>query len=551
MFFRLKATGPYQYLQIAESHRQDGKVRQRILATLGRLDLLKSSGQLDSLLRSGLRFSEKLAVLDAHSTGKLQPSRFTRIGPDLVFSKLWKQSGIVTVLQELLSRRHFEFDVERAIYLTVLHRLFCPGSDRAAEQWRENYRIPDTEPLQLHHLYRAMAWLGEATGEEGEITGVPRRIKDEIEERLFDQRRDLFSEIDLIFFDTTSIYFEGQGGQTLGRHGYSKDHRPDLKQMIVGLALDIHGWPICSLLWPGNVTDSKTVLPLIQRFKKRFRVQRVSIVADRGMISKETIGALESGEMDCQYILGVRMRSTGEVEEKVLKDEKPWQEIVPERKQKKDPSPLKVKEVLIEGRRYVVCLNEEQKRKDEEDRKAIVSALKDQLKAAGAKALVGNKGYRKYIKTVGEAAFEVDEGKIESEAKYDGLWVLRTNMDLETEVIAQTYKHLWTVEDMFRTMKSLLTTRPIYHKRDETILGHVFCSFLALRMRRELENRMEEQGKAWEWGEIIRGLDNLSEATLKFGEKEYALRSQLSGLANVALQGAGVAVPPTLRELQK
>lgn len=122
-------------------------------------------------------------------------------------------------------------------------------------------------------------------------------------------------------------------------------------------------------------------------------------------------------------------------------------------------------------------------------------------------------------------------------------------MDLETEVIAQTYKHLWTVEDMFRTMKSLLTARPIYHKRDETILGHVFCSFLALRMRRELENRMEQQDKAWEWGEIIRGLDNLSEATLTFVEKEYALRSQLSGLANVALQGAGVAVPPTLREL--
>lgn len=122
-------------------------------------------------------------------------------------------------------------------------------------------------------------------------------------------------------------------------------------------------------------------------------------------------------------------------------------------------------------------------------------------------------------------------------------------MELETEVIAQTYKHLWTVENKFRSMKSLLATRPIYHNRDETISGHVFCSLLALRIRRELENRMEEQSNVWEWDEIIRGWDNLSEATLTFGEKGYALRSQLSGLADVALPRAYVAVPPTLREL--
>jgi transposase len=549
VFFRLKATGPYQYLQIAESRRQEGKVRQRILATLGRLDRLKSSGQLDSLLRSGLRFSDKIAVLDAHASGQIQPSQFSRIGPDLAFSRLWNQSGVASVLRELLAHRHFEFDVERAIYLTVLHRLFSPGSDRAAEQWRENYRIPGAEKLHLHQLYRAMAWLGERTGEPGEIVNAPRRIKDEIEERLFDRRRDLFSEIDLVFFDTTSIYFEGRGGDSLGQWGYSKDHRPDLRQMIVGLALDIHGWPICSLMWPGNVTDSKTVLPLIQRFKKRFRVQRVSVVADRGMISKEILQALESGELDCQYILGVRMRSTREVEEKVLKDKTPWEEITPERKRKKDPSPLKVKEVRVEGRRYVVCLNEEQRRKDQEDRKAIVSALRDQLKQAGSKALIGNKGYRKYLKTPGQPVFEVDEAKIEAEAKYDGQWVLRTNMDLETEVVAQTYKHLWTVENLFRTMKTLLSTRPIYHKREETILGHVFCSFLALRMRREMEENLEEAGKPWEWGEIIRGLDNLSEATLEFAGKKFALRSQLTGQASLGLQAAGVAVPPTLREL--
>ena len=549
MFFRVKSSGSYQYLQIAESRREGTKVRQRILTTLGRLDLLKESGQLDSLLRSGLRFSDRLAVLDAHECGQIKPARLTRIGPDLVFGRLWVESGIQSTLRRLLSDRHFEFDVERAVYLTVLHRLFNPGSDRAAESWRENYRIPGSEPLDLHHLYRAMAWLGESTGESSELPTAQRRIKDQIEEQLFDRNRDLFSEIDLVFFDTTSIYFEGEGGATLGQRGFSKDHRPDLKQMIVGLAVDIHGWPICSLMWPGNTTDAKSVIPLVQRFQNRFRVKRVSVVADRGMISKELIAALESESLGCQYILGVRMRSTGEVEEKVLRDQSPWLEVQPERERAKDPSPLKVKEVRVEGRRYVVCLNEEQRRKDAADRAAIVAALREQLAKGGEKSLIGNKGYRKFVKSAAPEAFVVDEAKIEADAIYDGHWVLRTNMDLEPELVAVSYKHLWTVEDLFRTMKTALATRPIYHKRDETILGHVFCSFLALRLRRELETRLTKLGKGWEWGEILRGLDNLTEVTLSFRQKEYALRAELTGQAGLALRAAGVALPQTLREI--
>jgi hypothetical protein len=549
MFFRVKSSGSYQYLQIAESRREGTKVRQRILTTLGRLDLLKESGQLDSLLRSGLRFSDRLAVLDAHESGQIKPARLTRIGPDLVFGRLWVESGIQSTLRRLLSDRHFEFDVERAVYLTVLHRLFNPGSDRAAESWRENYRIPGSESLDLHHLYRAMAWLGESTGESSELPTAQRRIKDQIEEQLFDRNRDLFSEIDLVFFDTTSIYFEGEGGATLGQRGFSKDHRPDLKQMIVGLAVDIHGWPICSLMWPGNTTDAKSVIPLVQRFQNRFRVKRVSVVADRGMISKELIAALESETLGCQYILGVRMRSTGEVEEKVLRDQSPWLEVQPERERAKDPSPLKVKEVRVEGRRYVVCLNEEQRRKDAADRAAIVAALREQLARGGEKSLIGNKGYRKFVKSAAPEAFVVDEAKIEADAIYDGHWVLRTNMDLEPELVAVSYKHLWTVEDLFRTMKTALATRPIYHKRDETILGHVFCSFLALRLRRELETRLTKLSKGWEWGEILRGLDNLTEVTLSFRQKEYALRAELTGQAGLALRAAGVALPQTLREI--
>jgi IS4 transposase len=548
VFFRVKSTGTYQYLQIAQSFRTEGKVRQRIIATLGRLDVLKQSGQLDSLLRSGLRLSERIAALDAHAAGAVKPVQIRRIGPDLVFGRLWEESGIASVLKELLSKRNFKFEVERAVYLTVLHCLFSPGSDRAADTWREDYRIPGVEGLELHHFYRAMAWLGEELEEASELEGVARTTKDRIEEQLFDHHRDLFSEVDLVFFDTTSLYFEGQGGQSLGQYGFSKDHRPDLRQMVVGLALDAQGWPICSLLWPGNTTDARALLPVVQRFQRRFRVKRVSVVADRGMISRELVEALESGAMGCQYILGVRLRSSSQVGDPLLRDASPWQELEPERQRASDPSPLKVKEVMVAGRRHVLCLNEEQRRKDAADREAIVASLREALQHGAGKRLIGNKGYRKYVKTPELRAFEVDEAKIKAEAAYDGLWALQTNMDLETELVARTYKQLWTVEDLFRTMKSALATRPIFHKRDETIRGHVFCSFLALRLRRELEQRLEKLGHPWEWAQVIRGLDQLSQVTLNYQGKKFLMRSELSGQAGLAIRATGVAMPPAMRE---
>ena len=137
MFFRTKPAGSYRYLQIVHSVREGKKVRQQVIATLGRLDLLEASGQLERLMRSGLRHCESFAVIDAHAAGEIQPVAIRRVGPDLVFARLWKESGIPEVLRSVLKSRQYEFDVERAIYLTVLHRLFASGSDRAAERWRE------------------------------------------------------------------------------------------------------------------------------------------------------------------------------------------------------------------------------------------------------------------------------------------------------------------------------------------------------------------------------------------------------------------------------
>ena len=445
--------------------------------------------------------------------------------------------------------------MERAVFLTVLHRLVAPGSDRAAERWRRgpSFRwgaIEGVEGLELHHLYRAMGWLGEPRpeSEQGAATPfAPRCTKDLIEEELFARRRDLFTTLELVFFDTTSIYFEGAGGEGLGQYGHSKDHRPDLKQMVVGVVIDSEGHPICCELWPGNTTDVRTLVPIVERLRRRFAIGEVCIVADRGMISAQTLEALD--ERHWGYILGARLRSHKEVSEEVLSRAGRYQVVHPKGRHAKDPAPLQVKEVVVEDRRYVVCLNEDQRRKEAADREAIVGALREQL-SRGDKSLIGNKGYRKYLKTQGQR-FAIDEQKISEEARYDGKWVLRTNTDLPTAEVALKYKQLWMVEGIFRSAKSLLETRPIFHKCDDTIRGHVFCSFLALVLRKALQERLADPLDPLEWAHVIADLEALAEVEVNHQGKHFLLRSETRGTCGKVFQAAGVALPPTVRQIRE
>jgi transposase len=551
MFFRQKRSGDHVYLQIVENRWEKGRSRQRVLATVGRLDQLQASGQLDGLLRSGAKFAEATMVLSAHRRGESPAIRTSCIGPALVFGRLWDELHIPQVIERLLAGRRFGLPLERILFLTVLHRLFACGSDRACVlNWKERYAIPGTEAVELHHVYRAMAWLGERLPEDqqaGATPFAPRCTKDAFEEALFDRRRDLFSHLDLVFFDTTSIYFEGEGGVELGQYGHSKDHRPDCKQMVVGAILDGQGRPLCCELWPGNVTDAKALIPVVDRLQQRFRIRSICIVADRGMISRETIAQLQSEKRKVHYLLGARLRNVKEIYQNVLSRGGRYREVHGPRQKSTDPSPLKVKEVHVQQRRYVVCLNEEQARKDRADREAIVESLREQLKH-GDKALVGNKGYRKYLHSEGPK-FTIDEAKVTWEERFDGKWVLQTDLEeMSAEEAALQYKQLWMVEEMFRTVKTLLETRPIFHKCDETIRGHVFCSFLALLLRKELQDRLETQGDKLEWARLLRDLEALQHTAVESHAKRFLLRSDMANTTAAVFRAAGVAVPPSVQK---
>ena len=544
MFVRIKKSGAHQYLQIVENRREGPKTIQRVIATIGRMDRLQERGEIENLVRSLSRFSEKV-LLVLSGQGEVQ-AWAKKMGPALIFERIWAELGIGRIFDHLLKGRKFGFDVERAIFLTVLHRLMVSGSDRFCEKWRQDYRVEGVEALALHHLYRAMAFLGEELADQqGRMSFTPRCIKDLVEEALFLERRDLFSSLDLVFFDTTSIYFEGEGGQTLGEKGYSRDHRSDLNQMVVGVVLDQGGNPLCCEIWPGSTADVQGLIPVTDRIRERFGVGQFCVVADRGMISSETLEEL--GRRKISYIVGSRMRRVKEIREEVLSRAGRFREVRVEGESSQAALALQVKEVWVEDRRYIVCLNPREARKDAQDRQILIEDLQEKLKR-DPKVLIGNRGYRKYLK-VDRHHIAIDAQKVEEEARFDGKWVLQTNVDLPADRVALKYKELWQVEQVFRDIKSILATRPIYHQVDETIRGHVFCSFLALVLRKELDRRLEKAGYSFEWADIKQDLQSLQEIIIEEKGKRLAIRSECRGVCGKVFQAVGVALPPTIREL--
>jgi len=545
MFFRIKKSAERAYLQVVENKRIDGAVRQSVIANLGRADALAASGALASLLTSGAKLCDQVMLIEA--CDKNEDNAFTvsakRIGGPLLFGKLWERLGIASVLREMLKDRAFEFAVERAVFAGTLHRLFVSGSDRDCVSWLEDYEIPGVEGLSLHHFYRAMAWLGEELEEKPADALAPRCIKDVIEEKLFDKRRDLFSDLSAVFMDTTSLSFYGEGGETLGEHGYSKDFRPDLKQMILGLVVDSKGRPICTEMWPGNIADVKVLLPVIDRLRQRFAIGRICMVADRGMISAETIQGLEERHLD--YVLGARERTDTLVRTVALNDSAPFTPLLIERA--KGQTQLFVKEVKVDGKRYIVCRNETEAEKDRKDREAIVAALQDQLKR-GDKALVGNAGYRRYLRknkeAEGKQVFEIDAGKLADEAQFDGIFVLRTNAKITPLQAVLRYRDLLQVEDLFRRGKAIMRTRPIFHSSDAAIRGHVFCTFLALVMQKHLDDLAREAGAVPEWRVLLRDLDRLQQTRIQHNGKDWLVRTDATPAVTALFRQAGVALPP-------
>lgn len=519
----VQASGTYEYLQIVESVRDGERVRQRVIANLGRRDRLVAEGALDGLLMSLAKFSERLRVVEKVRTQGVQAHAARSWGPALVFERLWQHQGVDALLRELARGRRFEFDPERVAFALALQRLSAvPGSDLQGSSWVRTVECRGFADIELQHMYRTVGWLSE--------------VRDDLEKALFMRDRDLFTQtLDLVFIDTTSTFIYRREPTDLRRRGYSRDRMPDYPQVVICLVVDRNGWPVAWDLLPGNTADTVAFVAMIKKLRERFRIGRVIVVADRGMISKDTIALLEGhAEAPFDFILGCKMRRQKEVTEEVLSRAGRFHEVG-------DKGNLEVKQVVVVGRRYVVCRNPLEAKKDAAARAAIVAKLQEAL-SHGPKTVIGNVGFKRFLR-VQKGAVSIDRDAIERDARLDGKFVLRTNIDLPTEDVALAYKSLWRVERAFRETKSTLEVRPVFHHRDDTTIGHIVGCFLALRLEVDLQRRLDERGVDVAWPDLMRDLDQVKAVDVTLDGQRYRLRTELAGQAVAAFAAAGVRPP--------
>jgi hypothetical protein len=527
VFVRVKRSvqdsGIYEYLQIVESVRDGARIRQRVVANLGRRDRLVAEGVLDGLLRSLAKFSERLRVVEKVRTEGVQAHTARSWGPALVFERLWQQQGVDALLRDLARGRQFEFDPERVAFALALQRLSpVPGSDLQGSAWVRTVECRGFADIELQHMYRTVGWLSE--------------VRDKLEKSLFLRDRDLFTQtLDLVFIDTTSTYIYRSEETALRRRGYSRDRMPDCPQVMICLAVDRHGWPIAWDMLPGNTADTVSFVATIKKLRERFRIGHVVVVADRGMISKDSIALLDGhAEAPLDFILGCKMRQQKEVTDEVLSRAGRFHEVG-------DKGNLEVKQVVVDGRRYVVCRNPLEAKKDAAAREAIVAKLQQAL-SHGPKTVIRNVGFKRFLR-VQKGAVSIDRDAIERDARLDGKFVLRTSTELATEDVALAYKSLWRVERAFRETKSTLEVRPVFHHRDDTTIGHIVGCFLALRLEVDLQRRLDEHAIDVSWPDLMRDLDQVKAVEVTLDGQRYRLRTELAGEAAAAFAAAGVRPP--------
>jgi len=406
----------------------------------------------------------------------------------------------------------------------ALQKLCEPGSDLAGSQWVTNVEAPGFRELALQHFYRTNEFLAE--------------VRSEMEIELSWRDRDLFSQdFDVMFIDTTSVYMYRDTENELFKRGHSRDKKPHLPQLVLCVVVNAHGWPVAWEAYPGNTADVRTLEKMINRFRKRLSIRKAIVVADRGMISKDSIKLLtEYQDAPFKYVLGCRMRRHKEVSEKVLSRAGRYHCV---------EDNLEVKEVWVEGRRYIVCRNPIQARKDKAAREKLLIKLDEIIAKQGPKSLVGNRGYSRFLQ-IEKNSVSINPQAVEADARLDGKFVLTTNTELPPDEVAATYKSLWRVERTFREQKSTLEVRPLYHQCPHMAIGHIVSSFLALRLEVDLQRRLDERKVEVSWPDLMRDLSQVHSVIIDLEGKRYRLRTSMIGSSYQAFQAAGVRPPETV-----
>jgi len=521
-----------EYAKIVQSYRKDHIVKHKVLKNLGRIRSPEDRRRFEEILESMKREEKVLTV----SVKDIRATKSLDFGVVYAVEKLWSTSGISDSLMRAFSDGRFEYDASKIIRLLATHRLHEPSSDLLAHEWMKKEAFVGTRDIKLEHIYRTLDQL------------IKR--KERIEVGIFKElQRRLALKVDLVFYDLTSSYFEGEG-PGLAEHGYSRDHRPDRKQLVLALAM-ADGIPIAHEVFEGSTADKATLKHAVRKLKEKFDIKRIIFVADRGIFSEENLDFLD--EEGYKYIIATKRRWDKEIEELMTIRIKPRGKV-------------SAKEVKREGnRRYILCINKDVEREEREHLRELRLSIEQKLRELSDSYVregAGRKPSKENI--LNKASKILGKHKRLFDVKFDrglkfslnkkawayenviaGRFLLATTSDIEAKRVMESYKELRSVERAFREIKNFLDIRPIYHRRDEMVKAHVFVCVLAYLTEALIERLVLYQSAR----KTIQELRRIRVTELVIGDERMFLVGETKSSDLRIFNSLGIDVPPVHVEM--
>jgi transposase len=554
-----------RYVALAHNRRVDGKIKPDVLMNLGRVDRLDVDGLLRLAASIRKHFGDGDGLTDSAEAGlaagaaPMEVADARPIGAAWLLHGLWARLEIGQAIKRVADGRRFTTAVERVLFALVCNRAIEPMSKLSAAEWAtQDVVIPGLAGMDDDQAYRAMDLLVEAD------------TQGQVQEAVFFAVAHLLNlEVDLLFFDTTSTYFErddedapgggehdGQAREGFRRYGKSKDHRDDLPQIVIGLAVTRTGIPVRVWCWPGNTQD-QTVLAEVKDDLRAWKLGRVITVVDRGFSAADNLAYLRRA--GGHYIAGMRMRDGGELVEAALARQGRYQQV---------RDNLRVKEVRLDGtdQRWVICLNPDQAQRDQAKRDEAIGRIQAELDRIRAQRdrdrtrQLADKARRKteaahvraecalrdhptlgrWLRQQPNGRLVIDRAKVKAEARLDGKYLLATSdPDLSAEDVALGYKNLLEAERGFRDLKSQLLLRPVFHRLEHRIRAHVLLCWLALLLTRVAERTCEQS-----WRRIERETSRLAQVTLAGEAGTIVQTTPLRPTQRAIYQALSIDPPP-------
>jgi transposase len=529
-----------QYLQIVRSYREAGTVKCEVLFTFGRLDVLQATGQLDAIVAALAKHCTRQQLVDLSKD--VSVDQVYHLGSAHVISRMMDKLGLKRLL-ERLAAKHPNMELPWVAIITgmILSRFIEPCSKRRLnqDQWDRIYPgILETPAPPLKSFYRAMDILWEH--------------KDDIEMALFDKngQRDLFNQdLDLVFYDLTTLYFESANAidGDLRRFGYSKEHRSDCTQVVLGLLVDKDGIPVGYQLFPGNTGETKTLAPILEKLKTKYHIQNVVMVADRGLISQDNLEELRGSGMG--FIIGKRLWAMSEEEQRKVLDKSRYRAL-------DSKGEVLIRETVTpEGDRLILTWSKTRAERDAKLREVVIDRIRTQIKkTTTAKRFVTHKGYRQYLKGLDGGSPRLNHDAIRESEKRDGFFGVVTGVpadQLKAEDVFDRYRDLWRIEDAFGEIKGPLETRPMFHWVDRRIQSHVLLCLLAYYVEAVITRDLRKAKATFTTAEFFRALNRVYAIPVDVRGSRAWVRNEMKGAAQDGYDHLHIKIPDRVLKIEK